>query len=248
MEELLSRWSPEIAALDTVVAAVVLVLSVLIIGRMRTERRERKKLNTSLEAEIRERDRLLEQMEHAKEIVSRRQYLLSLAIQVRKANDEVLFTTSTMQEEGDREALSELEEAKRQALQRVKVYEAIVPESTERMRSIRELKSSGVTVLVSGDLNHCDLNFTIVDGKVAVVGVPDTEGGSSNLGLSTSSGILISMLLDRYRSLKKNSKTYEHFATQYIREARNLGLAPRNIEDRSGITSGEQQEFLTKNP
>ncbi len=217
-----------------VLTVMVLVVSLVILWRGIVEEQQRR--------------RLIERLEASRAALSRANYLLTVAHAVTQATESVYFVSSTIEEEGDELPLQRLIEARQRAMGRVKDYRAIVPRDALRIKGAYELLTSGVEVLVSGRLAFGDLNFTIIDGRIAVLGVPAHKSGPSTVGLAAHSTMLITLLQSWYEILLKDEQTepLREFATRIIAMATKQGTPPELIEARTGVPAQVQREWLQR--
>ena len=193
--------------------------------------------------ERRQRDRFIRRLDAVVEIVSRENYLLTLARYVREAQTEVLFLSSTITRQEDQSALKELRSARNKAIKRTTTYQAIIPEESGRIEGGYELFEAKVDVLVSERLLDSDVNLTIIDGEVAVIGLPLRPGGPSENGVTIHSGPLIDLLSKYYQSLLPDANSFKLYASRRIlqlQEARN-GLPA--IKEWTGIPPEVQREW-----
>lgn len=225
--------SDALVSLNVVLTVLVLAVSAYVVYQGFQEGRQRHRLTRRLDAAI--------------EVVARENYLLTLARYVRETQHEVLFVSSTLSHEGDEPALKELREARNKVINRTSsTYQAVIPPEQGRIKGGYELHKAKVNVRVSDGALNSDLNFTIIDGEYAVLGLPLYPGGPSVNGVVIHSGPLIHLLKTYYQTLIETSEAFEDYAGRRIRDLRAAHNNAALIQTWTDIPPDEQEKLASK--
>ena len=194
--------------------------------------------------EGRERDKLIIEVGRATKMLSRHEYFITVTDSMMDAKEEVIgCITGRLPTGEDRKRTGDvINRIEKLASAGVKV-KYLLPKFHDRLHVGWLYTQAGAEVRYIGCPLVDDFRYTVVDGKVSIIGIPENIGEkqATKKGYCIPSEGLSSILKDHFNGCWDEGITYE----QYMKETLNqTGASPRGLAQELKMDESELERFM----
>lgn len=196
--------------------------------------------------EGRQRNALLLQVQRATKILTRQEYFLTVTDSMLEAEEEVIGCITGRLPTGDDKkrtgaVINDIRKLKKKGV-RVRY---ILPRFQDRLHIGHLYTKAGAEVRYSASPLVHDIRYTVIDEKVAVIGIPESIGEkeATKKGYKIPSGALAQILRERFYNCWEQNIAHEDYVRDTIRQT---GTTPGQLARELQIEEGAFEEFAKK--
>jgi hypothetical protein len=193
--------------------------------------------------EGRGRDRLIMEVGRATKMLSRREYFITVTDSMIDATEEVLgsITGRMPTDEGKKRVREIINNIERLAKRGVKVR-YIMPKFPDRLHVGWLYTQAGAEVRYVRCPQTVDFRYTVVDGKISVIGIPESIGEkqATKKGSCIPSEGLSAILRDHFYQCWEEGTTYEEYMKETLKQS---GASPKVLAQELEMDEAELRKF-----
>jgi len=201
--------------------------------------------------ESKSREMMMQHFSSVADVITRQEYFVAVVDIIQKAEKWLCASVTASPptpEEG--EVIEQILKALKDASGRGVSIRYLVPLSPDRLQMAKKYKSSGAEVRLHPSLPFSDVRYTIVDGKITLIGVPARKGKKepTRKGYSIPSESVAQLFKSNFESLwnSPDSKPYDAYLKELVSQAvgANSNISEELLASNLGLDKDEVHKTI----
>lgn len=201
--------------------------------------------------ESKSREKMMQHFTSVADVITRQEYFVAVIESIQKAKDWIYASvTGSPPSHEESEVIEQILKAISDASSRGVSLRYILPLSPDRLQMAKRYRQSGVQVKLHPSLPFSDARYTIVDGKIVLIGVPARKGKKepTRKGYSIPSESVAHLFREKFEELWNSSeaKTYEQYLRELVTQAFSVeaGVSSELLANNLGVEKADIEEIL----